>query len=59
MKLIYKFVDADCSHLLNKEYENYEYRKVASSNTSCLEARAGFFQIAYEGDFQSLCTTTF
>ena len=32
------------------------YRKVASSNTSRLEAHAGFFQIAYEGDFQSLCT---
>ena len=27
------------------------YRKVASSNTSRLEAHAGFFQIAYEGDF--------
>ena len=27
------------------------YRKVASSNTSCLEAHAGFFQIAYEGNF--------
>ena len=25
--------------------------KVASSNTSSLEAHAGFFQIAYEGDF--------
>ena len=32
------------------------YRKVASSNTSRLEAHAGFFQIAYEGDFQFLCT---
>ena len=51
MKLIYKFVDADCSHLLNKEYENYEYRKVA-------KAHAGFFQIAYEGNFRSLCTVT-
>ena len=36
-----------------------EYRKVASSNTSCLEAHADFFQIAYEGDFRSLCTVTF
>ena len=29
-------------------------RKVASSNTSRLEAHDGFFQIAYEGDFRSL-----
>ena len=35
------------------------YRKVASSNTSCLEAHADFFQIAYEGDFRVLCTVTF
>ena len=41
------------------------YRKVASSNTYRLEAHAGiagiagFFQIAYEGDFRSLCTVTF
>ena len=34
-------------------------RKVASSNTSLLEAHAGFFQIAYEGDFRSLCAVTF
>ena len=34
-------------------------RKVVSSNTSRLEAHAGFFQIAYEWDFQSLCTVTF
>ena len=26
------------------------YRKVASSDTTCLEAHAGFFQIAYEGN---------
>ena len=32
------------------------YRKVASSNTSRLEAHADFFQIAYEGDFLSVCT---
>ena len=37
----------------------YMYRKVASSNTSRLEAHAGLFQIAYEGDFRSLCTLTF
>ena len=30
------------------------YRKVVSSNTSRLEAHAGFFQIAYEGNFLSL-----
>ena len=35
------------------------YCKVSSSNTSRLEAHAGFFQIAYEGDFQYLCTVTF
>ena len=35
------------------------YRKVASSDPSRLEAHAGFFQIAYEGDFGSLCTLTF
>ena len=35
------------------------YRKVASSNTSCLEAHAGFFQIVYEGVFWSLCTVNF
>ena len=29
----------------------FDYRKVASSNMSLLEAHAGFFQIAYEGDF--------
>ena len=37
----------------------YVYSKVASSNTSCLEAHTGFFQIVYEGDFRSLCTVTF
>ena len=35
------------------------YRKVASSNMSCLEAHAGFFQFADEGDFRSLFTVTF
>ena len=28
------------------------YRKVGSSNSSRLEAHAGFFQIAYEGYFR-------
>ena len=32
------------------------YCKVASSNISCLEAHAGFFQIVYKEDFWSLCT---
>ena len=32
------------------------YCKIASSNTSRLEAHVGF-QIAYEGDFWSLCLT--
>ena len=35
------------------------HRKVASSNTSRFKAHAGFFHIAYEGDFQSLCSVTF
>ena len=35
------------------------YRKVASSNTSHLEAHAGFFKLLMKGDFQSLCTVTF
>ena len=35
-----------------------EYRKVASSNTSPLRT-CRLFQIAYEGDFWSLCTVTF
>ena len=36
-----------------------KYCKVASSSMSRLEAHAGFFQIAYEGDFWSLRTVTF
>ena len=32
------------------------YRKVASSNTSCLEVYFRLFQIAYERNFQFLCT---
>ena len=32
------------------------YRKVVSSNTS---GRGRPFQVAYEGDFRSLCTVTF
>ena len=39
--------------------KNGTYIKIASSNTSRLEAHVDFFQIAYEGDFQSLCTVTF
>ena len=31
------------------------YRKVVSSNTFHLEAHLVLFQIAYEGDFRSLC----
>ena len=34
------------------------YRKVMSPNTSRLEAHAGFFQSAYEGDFSSLCSSS-
>ena len=29
----------------------FEYRKVASSNTSCLEAQAGFFRLLMEEIF--------
>jgi hypothetical protein len=49
---------------LDGEFENstsvkeLEYRKVRSSNTSRLEAHDGF-QIAYEGDFQSLYNVNF
>ena len=40
--------------------EKTKYCKVASSNMSLLEAHAGaLFQVAYEGDFRSLCTVTF
>ena len=35
------------------------YSKVAGSNMSRLEGHTGFFQIAYEGDFRSLCTVIF
>ena len=51
MKFFYKYI---LSLLLK-----IEYRKVASSNTFGLEAHAGLFYIAYEGDFGSLCTVTF
>ena len=34
-------------------------KKQASFNTSFLEAHEVFFQIACEGDSQSLCTVTF
>ena len=47
------FLPIDCKDFWTK------YRKVVSSNTFCLEAHAGFFQIAYEGDFRSLCTVTY
>ena len=45
--------------LLLPHSANCQYREIASSNTSRLEAHVGFFQIAYEGDFRSLCTVTF
>ena len=34
----------------------FKYRKVASSNTTRLEAHAVFLQVAYEWDFRSLYT---
>ena len=37
--------------LCQKLLQGVSYCKVTSSNSSCLEAHAGFFQIAYEGDF--------
>ena len=39
--------------------EGFAYRKIASSDTSRLEAHVGFFQIAYEGDFRSSYTVIF
>ena len=36
---------------VNIKVKKFKYRKVMSSNTSCLEAYASFFQIAYEGYF--------
>ena len=33
------------------EYISNNYRKVASSNTSCLEAHAGFFRLLMKGIF--------
>ena len=35
------------------------YRKVASSNMSCLEAHAGFFRLFMKGIFDPLCTVSF
>ena len=32
-------------------YFSFEYRKVTSSNTSCLEAYAGFFRLLMKGIF--------
>ena len=32
-------------------YLHYQYRKVESSNTSCLEARPGFFRLPLKGIF--------
>ena len=41
----------------NYRYFFDAYRKVTSSNTFISTCR--LFQIAYEGDFRSLCTVTF
>ena len=39
-------------HVVNKPVMlNYDYRKVASSNTFCLEAHAGFFRLLIKGIF--------
>ena len=40
-------------------FQQMAYHKVASSNTSRLEAHAGLFKIAFEGNFLCLCTVTF
>ena len=37
--------------LLNHFFQGYVYRKVASSNTSRLEAHAGFFRLLMKGIF--------
>ena len=44
------------SFYVKKYFQGVNYSKVTSSNTFRLEAHAGFFQIAYEGVFWSLCT---
>ena len=41
------------------ELSESDYHKVASPNTSRLEAHKRLFQIACEGDFGPLCTVTF
>ena len=42
-----------CAKMLNLYFlkPSYIYRKVASSNTSCLEAHAGFFRLLMKGIF--------
>ena len=35
----------------NTEIEDFDYRKVASSCPSCLEAHAGFFRLLMKGIF--------
>ena len=39
------------SNIVQKYENNCAYRKVASSNTSCLEALAGFFRLLMKGIF--------
>ena len=61
--LYYNSKDAGLNETLNQKFHpysiltkwrTYEYRKVTTSNTSCLEAHACFFLIACEGEFWSL-----
>ena len=40
-------------------FDQFNYCKAASSNTSCLEALAGFFRLLMKAIFLSLCTVTF
>ena len=43
-----------------KLHRKFEYSKVASSNTSCLEQHAGFFRLLMKGIFDPyVCTVTF
>ena len=53
-----------CPEVFSDQISTYVYDMVnlcfdCRIVTSCLEANAVNFQIAYEGDFRSLCAVTF
>ena len=45
------FLDKFFAHLVFDVIFNFQYCKLASSNTSCLEAYAGFFRLLMKGIF--------